>query len=293
MFGISTRDIGKPFHDLKVSYHPVELRLSIERVLQNHKSEIIQDVEWHSNSNDTQFLEVQVVPLTARDDKALLGASILFTDVTEHKKLQEELETTNQEFETAMEEYQSTNEELETTNEELQSTIEELETTNEELQSTNEELETMNEELQSTNQEMEVMNKELNQRNRAYNRVNAFLESILSSLSSGVIVLDSELKVLIWNKAAEDLWGLRGEEVQNQYFLGLDIGLPVEKLKRPIRSCLAEEQSQDRVVLKARNRRGKEIQCRVTCTNLQDFNQDIDGVILLMEEIEKEQMAEG
>ena len=94
------------------------------------------------------------------------------------------------ELEQAHEELQSTVEELETTNEELQSTNEELETTNEELQSTNEELETMNEELQSTNEELETMNDELRQRTFELNEVNAFLETILTTIGLAVAVLD-------------------------------------------------------------------------------------------------------
>src|SRR6185369_13368064 len=47
-------------------------------------------------------------------------------------------------------------------NEELQSTNEELETAKEELQSTNEELNTVNEELQSRNQELTQANNDLN-----------------------------------------------------------------------------------------------------------------------------------
>ena len=104
-------------------------------------------------------------------------------------------------LETAYEELQSTNEELETTNEELQSTVEELETTNEELQSTNEELETMNEELQSTNDELAD-----DQRGAAasargeLDQANGFLETILTSLRAGVVVLDPELQVQVWNR---------------------------------------------------------------------------------------------
>src|SRR5262249_13268554 len=109
----------------------------------------------------------------------------------------------------------------------LQSTVEELETTNEELQSTNEELETMNEELQSTNEELQTMNDELRQRSDELNQVNAFLESILTSMRGAVIVVDSELKVLVWNQCAEELLGLREDEVLAKHILGLDIGLPI------------------------------------------------------------------
>jgi two-component system CheB/CheR fusion protein len=212
--------------------------------------------------------------------------SITFTDTSQYQRLQDDLERSTHELETAYEELQSTNEELETTNEELQSTVEELETTNEELQSTNEELETMNEELQSTNEELQTINDELRQRTEDLNQANAFLQSILTSMRAAVVVLDRNLSTLIWNYRAEDLWGLRSDEVLGQSFLNLDIGLPVEALRGPMRACLAGERDHQEVVLDATNRRGKTIQCRVACTPLTNPDGERQGVILLMEEVE-------
>src|SRR5262249_43056308 len=139
---------------------------------------------------------------------------------------------------TTNEELQSSNEELETTNEELQSSNEELETTNEELQSTNEELETMNEELQSTNEELQTVNEELRQRSEELNHVNAFLDSVLTGLRWGGVGANKTLDFLVWNRRAEDMWGLRADEVQGRSFLNLDIGLPVQELRPMIRACL-------------------------------------------------------
>ena len=170
---------------------------------------------------------------------------------------------------------------------ELQRTNQELETAYEELQSTNEELETMNEELQSTNEELQTINDQLRQRTDELNRLNAFQESILTSLHSGVVVVvDRTLNIRIWNERAKDLWGVRADEVQGQSFFYLDIGLPVDQLKSHLRSLLAEESDYQEIVLDATNRRGKAIQCRVTCTPLIGAAQGIDGVIILMEEWE-------
>jgi two-component system CheB/CheR fusion protein len=209
---------------------------------------------------------------------------ITFMDVTRYTRLQDELRSSREEIQTTNEELQSSNEELETTNEELQSSNEELETTNEELQSTNEELETMNEELQSTNEELQTVNEELRQRTDELNRSNAFLEAVLGSMRGAAIVVDRELNVLVWNHRAEDLWGLRQDEVRGKSVLNLDIGLPVGELRAPIRACLVDGEDHRELTLDAVNRRGKSIHCRVTCTPLLSPPDRRDGVILMMEE---------
>jgi two-component system CheB/CheR fusion protein len=174
---------------------------------------------------------------------------------------------------------------METTNEELQSTNEELETTNEELQATNEELETMNEELQSTNEELQALNQVAHERGDQMGELNGFLESILTSLRGAVAVVDRDLHVRKWSHRAEDMWGLRQDEVLHKNFLNLDIGLPVERLKAPIRACLAREAEYLDLTLEATNRRGRPVQVRVACTPLATGAADEPrGVILLMEE---------
>jgi two-component system CheB/CheR fusion protein len=177
-------------------------------------------------------------------------------------------------------------EELETTNEELQSTNEELETTNEELQSTNEELETMNEELQSTNEELETMNDELRHRTLELNEMNAFLETILTTIGLAVAVLDRRQYVQIWNGQARELWGLSSEEASDQHLFALELGLPVDRLKSPLRAVLSEGSSREEAVLDAVNRRGEAFQCRVLCMPLTaDGNGEVSGVIVLMEPV--------
>ncbi|HET8633880.1 MAG TPA: CheR family methyltransferase [Gemmatimonadales bacterium] len=285
LFGLSSADLQRPLHELKLSYRPVELRSLIEQASVERRPTIVRDVEWQDGSSDVRWFDVQVIAL-ADPDGTLLGSSVTFTDVTSFKRLQRELEHSHQELETAYEELQSTNEELETTNEELQSTIEELETTNEELQSTNEELETMNEELQSTNEELHTINDELRERSDQLNGTNAFLESVLGSLSGGVAVVDREMRILGWNGHSEEMWGLRGDEVRGEHLLNLDIGLPLDQLRAPIRACLTDEESRATVTVDAINRRGRPFKCHVTCSPLSGGDHEVRGVILLMEEAE-------
>ena len=285
MLGLSFSDIGCPFQDLEVSYRPMELRSYIEKVYSDRLPSKITDVARNLPDGNLQYLDIQINPLQENDNN-LLGASITFIDVSSYHELQSELQRANQELETANEELQSSNEELETTNEELQSTNEELETTNEELQSTNEELETMNEELQSTNEELQTINDELRQRTSELNQANAFFNSILASLQAGVVVVDRQFNILSWNEEAENLWGLRSDEVQSQSLFGLDIGLPVDQLREPIRNCITHGRKSQEIVLQAVNRRGQSIQCRVSINPLTDLEKECLGVILLMEEVQ-------
>jgi two-component system CheB/CheR fusion protein len=227
-------------------------------------------------------VDVQVTPLLDAHG-ASIGVSVTFADASRVQELQQQLSRSKQDLETTYEELQSTNEELETTNEELQSTVEELETTNEELQSTNEELETMNEELQSTNEELQSINEELRDRSDSLNHVNHFLESVMRGMRGAVIVVDRDLHVIAWNHRSEDLWGLRADEVRNKNVFGLDIGLPIEQLRHPIRVCLSGETELVNTDVKATNRRGKPVECKVTCTPLISKNQ-VQGVILMVDE---------
>jgi len=283
LFGLRRDDVGRPLRDLQVSYRPVELRSLIDRVESERRPLLVKEIEWRGRLGELRWLDLSIAPLLDRTG-VVSGTILTFNDATVHRQLQRELEQSHQELETAYEELQSTNEELETTNEELQSTVEELETTNEELQSTNEELETMNEELQSTNEELQTLNDELRQRGQDLNTSNAFLESVLSSLQSGVAVVDNEFRILAWNRQAVELWGLREEEVDGKHLLNLDIGLPLEQIRPLLRNCMNGEADGDALTLNAVNRRGKSIRCQVTCTPLASGDDGVRGAILVMEE---------
>ena len=281
LFHLAGRDIGRPLQDLELSYRPIELRSRITQAQTERRTISIKDVPWVIGGGKTVFLEALVVPL---QEEGLLGVSVSFTDITRYRQLSEELQAANHEMETAYAELQSANEELETTNEELQSTVEELETTNEELQSINEELETTSEEAQAINEELRTTSEEVEHRSEELNQVNAFMESILASLRGGVIVLDADLRVQIWNSQSQELWGLSPDEVRGKPFLSLDIGLPVNKLLPSIHAGLSGASAHQEMVLDTRNRRGKMITCKVTITPLRGTEGDIRGVILLMEQ---------
>ena len=268
MFGLDPNDLGRPFQDLQISYRPADLRSCIDRAYQERRPAKLAEVEGSPKAGEISYLDIHVVPLLDPGGTPI-GAGVTFVDATVNRRLQEELQNSHRELEVAYEE--------------LQSTIEELETTNEELQSTNEELETMNEELQSTNEEIETTNEELRLRGEERDKVNVILQSILSSLTSGVIVVDRDLHVQVWNARSEDLWGLRSGEVRDKNLLGLDIGLPIDRVKPAIRACLAGEPPPEGFQVDATTRGGKAIHCQVTCSPMLNGEGSIGGAILVVE----------
>jgi two-component system CheB/CheR fusion protein len=276
-------DIGRPIQDLELSYRPVELRGHLDLLARELRTIDIPSVRWPSADRERTF-NVHVTPLLS--DGGVVGTNIVYEDVSDAAALKAEVAASKRDLEQASEELQSTVEELETTNEELQSTNEELETTNEELQSTNEELETMNEELQSANEELETMNDELRHRTLELDEMNSFLETILTTIGMAVAVLDRRQHVQIWNGQSDEMWGITSEEAADQHLFALEIGLPVEMLKQPLRACLTGESPREELILDAVNRAGQRFQCRVVCIPLSTGRDgNVAGVIVLMEPV--------
>ncbi|HET6534436.1 MAG TPA: CheR family methyltransferase [Actinoplanes sp.] len=255
LFGVTSRDIGRPLKDLELSYRPVELRRYVEQSQVERRTLRVSEVEF-VRGNRVMHLEVQVSPLNGADG-SLLGVDVIFHDVTAARRLQEELSHANQQLEAAYEE----------------------------LQSTNEELETMNEELQSANDELQTMNDQLRISSARLDEANAFFETVLTSLDAGVAVVDMDLNVRMWNRRAEDLWGIRSAEVLGHHFLTLDIGLPFDGVRPVVRAALGPGAVAGEVSVDAVNRRGRPIVVRVACTPLRavDGSAIGEGAVIVME----------
>jgi two-component system CheB/CheR fusion protein len=256
LFDLSHRDLGAPFQDLEVSYRPVELRSRIEQVYSERHVIALRDVEWRIGGN-VRYIDVQITPLTASSGE-VVGAGVTFTEVTRYRRLQEALQDTNRDAETAYEELKSSNEELETTNEELQ----------------------------STNEALETMNEELNERSTELNQANSFLGAVLASLQAAVIVVNGDLLVQAWNTGARELWGLHEDEVAGKHLLNLDIGFPLDELRQPIRAAIADGSETRTTPFQAVNRRGHEIEVQVTVTRLAGRDGAARGAIVMMQAVE-------
>jgi len=277
LFGINSDDLSRSVHDLPIAM-PIELRSKIEQVFASGQPVLVNEVLWPGPaSGHNRSFDVQLVALMDHD-KTPVAVSVTYSEVTKLLKLREDLQQATEDRETF-------HEELQATNEELQSTVEELETTNEELQSTNEELETMNEELQSTNEELRSANDQLRVQGDEAARNASFWGSVMASMRTAVVIVDREMKVLVWNARATDLWGLRGDEAVGKHLLSLDIGLPVGDLKQPVRACLADPDAYVSQVVSAINRKGRAIQCRISCSPLLGAAKVSSGAIILMEEV--------
>ncbi|BBY41460.1 chemotaxis protein CheR [Mycobacterium mantenii] len=285
IFGLSVRDIGRLLRDLEISYRPVELRAYLEQAKVERRSARIQDVKWQRPGAETVWFEIHVNPLVDAEN-GLLGVSIVFFDVTATRALLDKVVQTNRQLEAAYEELQSTNEELETTNEELQSTVEELETTNEELQSTNEELETMNEELHSTNDELHTINDMLRDRSMELDDAKNFLDSLTDSIDMGLMVVDREMKVILWNRRCEELWGLRADETTGSRLTALDIGLPLDGVRPLIGNAFVDPESSGEVTVDAVNRRGRPARVRIRCTSFRSSEGTVAGALLLLDVVD-------
>lgn len=133
------------------------------------------------------------------------------------------------------------------------------------------------------NDELQGANEELRERSAQVVRLNDFMESILSSMSSAVIVLDRQLCVQAWNRNAQELWGVRADEAMGVHLLTLDTGLPVEPLKPLLTRALADPLEVHQLAHDATNRRGRPVHLGITVAPLVSPEGESTGVLLVMD----------
>jgi len=108
----------------------------------------------------------------------------------------------------AKEQLQSLNEEHETALEELRSANEELHSVNEELQSTNEELETSKEEIQSVNEELQTVNAQLSAKVDELDRANSDLRNLFESTRVATVFLDQHMVIRAFTPEVGSIYNL-------------------------------------------------------------------------------------
>lgn len=146
----------------------------------------------------TKFTTRTVVSFRAEESAPTHGTVDSSTPVLD---MNAQLDSTQRALEAIVADLGSSNEELQAMNEELQASSEELQATTEEAQAANEELEATNEELTTLNQELQARTNEAQQ-------ANSDLTNIQSSLTSGLIIIDRELRVTRFTPLAVRLFSL-------------------------------------------------------------------------------------
>ncbi len=262
LFGIGPDDMAQHLGHLRPAFEPLELEVHVGRALVERVSHRLGVMRYETQDDRVLDLEVWVLPIFT-EHEVVFGAAVTFADVGNTIQLRESFRHVHEELETAYEELQSTNEELETSNEELQSSNEELETTNEELRSSNEELETTYLELKSTSDAVGRLNESLVDANLELRRFSSLHHQVMDHFPAAVIVLNAQLLVEEWNRAAAELWELEEDAVVGEPIFGLNFGLPLGLVQESVRACRSPGAVPTSLDVEAMDPSGHPFTCRV------------------------------
>jgi hypothetical protein len=100
-------------------------------------------------------------------------------------------------------------------------------------------------------------NEELGERSVELDHARNFLDSLVNSIGRGMVVVYREMRVMVWNRGCEELWGLRPDEATGAVFTGLDTGLPMAEVRRLIGNAFVDPDNTAETVVDAVNRRGR------------------------------------
>jgi two-component system CheB/CheR fusion protein len=233
-------------------------------------------IKTRSKETDFLILFEDVTPKTPRKGKRKTRAVMAHEEnikIGQINELKRELASTKETLQTIIEEQEATNEEL-------RAALEEVQSSNEELQSTNEELETAKEELQSTNEELNTLNEELANRNRELTQSHNDLNNLFGNIDMSVIVLDSNLKIRLFNPIAEKLFNLIPTDV-GRPVSDIRLKLAVSDLEGELRSVLENFAPKQQEVQDEKNN-WYEMRIRPYLTG----EKKIDGLVLTLVDID-------
>jgi len=233
-----TLPVGKVSFNLMKLIPDTGLFLDVEKLIQQARKSgepARQERVPYEHDGSAGGLNVEVVPLAASQKRSIL---VLFEPVAEAagreaalpeappkgdirdrqiSRLKQQLATAKHRFLAAMEEHLSSRQET-------QNTTEEALSANEELQSLNEELETAKEELQSTNEELITVNDELQVKNAALGQARDFAMSIVETVRQPLLVLDTDLRIRMANRAFYRTFQTSPLEAEGQVVYSLSRG---------------------------------------------------------------------
>ena len=244
---IEIRGKASPYLTLpvgKVSFHLMKLIpdtglfLQVEKLIQQARKSgepVRQERVPYEHGGSASSLNLEVAPLEASQKRSTL---VLFEPVPESTRHEAEpadapregdirdrqISRLKQQLAEAKERFLSATEAQQTSREESQNTTEEALSANEELQSLNEELETAKEELQSTNEELITVNDELQAKNAALARARDFAMSIVETVRQPLLVLDTDLRIRMANRAFYRTFQVSPLEAEGQAIYSLSRG---------------------------------------------------------------------
>jgi two-component system CheB/CheR fusion protein len=219
---------GHPNYDLLAMVGPhmrIRLRAAIHQSILENTRVLIPGGRTSDDGKPVSFsIAVQTAVIDGEDlllicfiDEAVSDTKLprkkLPHDVEQVADLEQRLEATQTELQTAIQS-------LETSNEEQKAINEEALSVNEEYQSTNEELLTSKEELQSLNEELSALNSQLQETLERQRTTASDLQNILYSTHVATIFLDLELNIRFFTPATKSLFNI----------IPSDIGRPLSDL---------------------------------------------------------------
>ena len=232
-----TLPVGKVSFNLMKLIPDTGLFLEVEKLIQQVRKSgepARQERVPYEHDGSAGRLNVEVVPLDTSQKRLL----VLFEPVTGAAGqesapaaapragdiLDRQISQLKQQLADAKERFLSAIEAHQTSREESQNTTEEALSANEELQSLNEELETAKEELQSTNEELITVNDELQAKNAALVQARDFAMSIVETVRQPLLVLDTDLRIKIANRAFYRTFQVSPLEAEGQAIYSLSRG---------------------------------------------------------------------
>lgn len=145
--------IGKTPGELFIAEKELPRFFEAIKTLLSGKS--IEASDYLAKRKDGAEFAVSVSLSLLRDTEGKSNAIVaVHRDITERKRMEQEIQDKNEQLEAANEKLQASEEELRASNEELEAANEELRATEEELRATNEELQVANEELKNTQEQL-------------------------------------------------------------------------------------------------------------------------------------------
>ena len=169
--------------------HRTNLEIEFARRLKEKKRDSYHVTVMHKDGSERIF-RLNVAPII--EDGVSRGEMVLAEDITEQRRTEKALKKSNEELQNIQEELTAVNEQLTAANEQLIAANEQLTAAEEELRQQLDESEANKEALANAHQQ---------------------LEAIFNFLPDSTFVVDAEGRVVMWNRAMEELTGVKAREI--------------------------------------------------------------------------------